>query len=311
MIYRLFPFILLIATVLALIHPFLFTWFSGPLIPIGLGMIMIGMGMNLKMEDFRAVKESPISVVVGVVLQFSIMPSAGYIIASLLDLPVAYFAGLVLVASCPGGTASNVIVYLARGNLALSVVLTSISTFLAIGITPSLVGFIVGSRLEVNPWGLFFSTLQVVLIPIILGLTINRYFARVAKVGRSLSGYISVLFITLIVASIIGSGRDIILAGDGKIFAAVIGLHATGFLLGYGIVRWILKRGGEEARTISIEVGMQNSGLGAVLARSNFVAPETAIPSAISSLVHSLFGSFLAGIWRNSKENSVDPERGG
>jgi bile acid:Na+ symporter, BASS family len=311
MIYRLFPLILLVATSLALMYPFLFTWFSGPLIPLGLGMIMVGMGMNLEIKDFRAIKDSPLSVVVGVFLQFSIMPTTGYLLATILELPINYFVGLVLVASCPGGTASNVIVYLARGNLALSVVLTSISTFLAIGLTPSLVGMIVGSRLDVNPWGLFFSTLQVVLVPIVLGLIINRYFERMAKIGRNLSGYISVLFITLIVASIIGSGKDIILAGDGKIFAAVIGLHATGFLLGYGIVKWILRRGGEEARTISIEVGMQNSGLGAVLARANFSSPETAIPSAISSLVHSLFGSFLAGIWRNSKENSVDPGRGG
>lgn len=311
MIVRLFPWILLSACGLSLIHPPIFTWYSGKLIPLGLGMIMVGMGLNLEWESFLLVKNTKSSVAIGVLLQYTIMPFLGYSIGTLLDLPPNLFIGLILVASCPGGTASNVIVFLAKGNLPLSVVLTSISTLLAVGITPLWASLLLSSRVEVDSWGLFLSTIQVVLVPIGIGILGNQFFPSIAERGRKVSGFISVFFITLIVASIIGSGKDILLSGDWKIYISAFLLHLGGFFMGYGLVKWIAGRNEEEARTISIEVGMQNSGLGAVLARENFTSPETAIPSAISSLIHSLIGSFLAGIWRNSSDFSVDSRRVG
>lgn len=297
---------MLAACLVALWHPPTFTWFSGPLIPWGLGMIMVGMGMHLSWEDFTKLRNSSVSVLIGVGLQFSVMPILGWSLAETLELPMEYYAGLVLVSVCPGGTASNVIAFLARANLALSVVLTSVSTFLAVAFTPILATWILGSKVAVDTGGLFLSTVQVILVPVVLGLGLNRFFPQWAEKGRRVSGFVSVLFITLIVASIIGSGRGILLGGDPKLFAGCLGLHFGGFFFGYGIVRWILRRDVIDARTISIEVGMQNSGLGVVLARENFLQPETAIPSALSSLIHSLLGSILAAFWRISIEKSVD-----
>ncbi|WCL47811.1 bile acid:sodium symporter family protein [Leptospira sp. GIMC2001] len=306
MIIRLFPWILLSASTISFFFPYLFTWFSGLMITIGLGLIMVGMGLELAPSDFRLVLNTPKIVIIGVILQFTIMPLLGFLIASILELPDNFYAGLILVACCPGGTASNVVVYLARGNLALSVVLTSISTLLAVILTPMLTSFYLGTRVEVDSMGLVFSSMQVILLPVGVGLLLNRYLPNWASQGRKFSGVISVLFITMIVASVIGAGRDAIIKSGHSVILACIILHSLGFFLGFTIVKLILRLSESDARTISIEVGMQNSGLGVVLARENFPTPETAIPSAISSLTHSIIGSILASFWRKSSDLDVD-----
>ena len=292
-----FPLWVLLASVASLIHPPLFTWFSGELIPIGLGIIMLGMGLTLRVEDFERVLRYPLWVFVGVFLQYTVMPSLGWGLGYIFKLPVPFAVGLVLVACCPGGTASNVVSYLARADVPLSVTMTTISTLLAVVMTPLLTAFLAGSRINVNAWGLFLSTVQVVILPIVIGLLMNRYLPKVTKKVVTISPLVAVIFITLIVASIVGAGRDAILKSGVSLILAVFSLHAFGFLLGYFFSRiWI----GHEipARTISIEVGMQNSGLGVVLARQNFTNPLVAIPSAISSVFHSLIASLLAAYWR-------------
>ncbi|HOK52036.1 MAG TPA: bile acid:sodium symporter family protein [Bacteroidales bacterium] len=292
-----FPLWVLLGVVLTLIEPSLFTWFTGDLITYGLGIIMLGMGMTIKAEDFANVLRMPRWVMTGIVLQYTVMPALGWFFAWVFSLPSYFAAGLIVVACCPGGTASNVVSYLARANVPLSVTMTSISTLMAIVLTPLLCTFIIGSKVEVNGWGLFFDTLKVILVPVGAGVLMNKYLPRLTRVVLPYAPVAATFTIVLIVASIIGAGKSIILTSGWKLLLSVIGLHAGGFLLGY-LFAMLTVKNVQARQTISIEVGMQNSGLGVVLARNNFPHPATAIPAAISSAVHSLIGSILAGIWR-------------
>ena len=293
-----FPVWVLGCSGLALWHPELFTWFSGPWITYGLGVIMLGMGITLTLDDFTRVLKFPSWVIAGVVLQYTVMPLSGWAIAKLLALPDAYAVGLILVACCPGGTASNVVSYLARANVALSVTLTTLSTIMAVAMTPWLTAALAGSRMPVDAWGLFMSTLQVVLLPVALGVLLNRFAPRLTVQAVRVSPSIAVIVIALIVASVLGAGREKVLTAGPSLLLAVFLLHASGFGFGY-ILSKLWNRSETVARTISIEVGMQNSGLGAHLARTHFPAGSGVdIPSAISALTHCMIGSLLAAIWR-------------
>ena len=300
-----FPAWVLIASILSLIYPQLLSWFNDRWITLGLGFIMLGMGITLKVDDFRRVAQYPGRVLAGVMLQYTIMPFLGWSIAMLYDLPNPLAVGLILVASCPGGTASNVISFLAKADVPLSVTMTSVTTLLGVIATPFYTTILAGSRVNVPALGLFLSTVEVIVIPVVLGVILNRYLPRLTKIILPAAPLVAVLFITLIVASIVGAGREEIIKGGAVLVAAVFSLHAGGFILGY-ILSKIITGHVITARTISIEVGMQNSGLGVVLARSNFANPAVAIPSAISSLFHSLIASFLAAWWRRTAERYTE-----
>ena len=295
---RFFPLWVSLCAFLALIEPTLFTWFSGPWITYGLGGIMLGMGLTLQWKDFSQVVKTPAWVAFGMLLQFTVMPLLGWGLGILFELPPFFAVGLILVACCPGGTASNVIAYLANANVALSVAMTTCSTLGAILLTPVLTASLSGSYLEVDAWGLFFSTLEVVLIPVGLGIILNQYLPKFTQKISSFAPPIAVVLIVLIVASIIGQGKAIILSSGFNLIGAIMCLHFLGFLLGYGLSAIVLKNRAV-CKTVAIEVGMQNSGLGAVLARENFVNPATAIPSAISSLVHSIYGSIFVSLFKD------------
>lgn len=293
-----FPVWVIGLSALALWQPSLLTWFSGLWITLGLGVIMLGMGITLRAEDFTRILRMPGWVAAGVALQYTVMPLSGWGVAKLLALPDAYAVGLILVACCPGGTASNVVSYLARANVALSVTLTTLTTMMAVAMTPWLTAQLVGTRMPVDAWGLFASCLQVVLLPVIAGVVLNRYAPRLTTRITQFSPAISVLVIALIVASILGASREQVLQAGPRLLLGVALLHGFGFGLGYLFSRWI-NRSESVARTISIEVGMQNSGLGAVLARAHFPAGSGVdVPSALSALTHSVLGSLLAAIWR-------------
>ena len=292
-----FPLWVLLASIASLVHPPAFTWFSGPFITYGLGIIMLGMGLTLSFEDFKAVSKYPKFVLIGVAFQFIIMPCLGWSLGYLFSLPTVFAVGLVLVSCCPGGTASNVICFLARSNVALSVTMTAISTLFAILLTPTLTALLAGSRVDVDAWGLFYNTLRVVLVPVGAGILLNQYLPRLTAIIKPAAPLVAVIAIVMIVASIIGAGKETIIESGLRLIIAVICLHACGFLIGYFGAK-LLTKDELASRTISVEVGMQNSGLGAVLARNNFSDPATAIPSAISSLTHCLFGSALAAYWR-------------
>ena len=303
-----FPLWIVVFSVLALVEPAWFTWFSGSFITWGLGVIMLGMGLTLRPEDFRHVLRTPRWVVAGALLQFTVMPLLGWSLGYLFGLPLPFAVGLIIVASCPGGTASNVISYLARANVALSVTMTAVSTLLAIVLTPLLTTLLIGDKIEVSAFNLFLGTVKVVLAPILLGVLMNRYLPRFTEKVLPVAPLVAVVAIVLIVASIIGQGREQILQSGARLAGAVLTLHLSGFLLGYLLSRLVAKDR-QVNRTISIEVGMQNSGLGAYLARANFANPAIAIPSALSSATHSLIGSLAAGIWRKNSGAKKEPSK--
>ncbi|TGL62622.1 bile acid:sodium symporter family protein [Leptospira jelokensis] len=292
-----FPLVLLCIAGLGFVKPEWIVWFKGPWITYSLGLIMLGMGLSLEVDDFLRIFKQPKPILIGTTLQYSIMPLLGDSLGYWFGLPEAYSVGLILVACCPGGTASNVITFLAKANVPLSVTLTSVSTILGILFTPALVAYFIGSRLEIDRMGLVLTTFQVILLPVGLGLFLKSFFPKLTEKTKDVFPVLSVLLIAMIVASIIASGKETILGSDYRIFLAVVCLHVGGFGLG-GIFAWALTRDAKIAQTISIEVGMQNSGLGAVLAKTHFIDPNTAIPSALSSLTHSLLGSLFATYFR-------------
>ncbi len=303
-----FPVWILLCSALALFVPEAFTWFRGNWTAWGLGLIMLGMGLTLSFEDFREVLRMPWAGVVGIVCQFAIMPTLGWGIANLLGLgkiDPALAAGLILVACCPGGTASNVITYLARANVALSVLMTTASTFAAVALTPLLTKWLAGALVEVDGWKLCFDTAKVVLAPVLAGLLLNHYFPSAGRRLAPVSPFVSVLAIVLIVASAIGQNRELVLTSGWRLLAAPALLHLGGFGLGYLAAR-VLRLQERDCRTLSIEVGMQNSGLGTHLASKSFPGTSAPLPCAISAVYHSILGSILAAWWRRSlpKEGS-------
>ncbi|HET8705973.1 MAG TPA: bile acid:sodium symporter family protein, partial [Pseudomonadales bacterium] len=293
-----FPLWALLCAALAFWNPTLFSWFSGPWITYGLGIIMLGMGITLTLDDFKRIAQFPSWVLAGIFLHYCIMPFTGWTLAKLFDLPDAFAVGLILVACCPAGTASNVINYLAGGNVALSVTITTLSTIVAIALTPLLTELLAGSRMEVDGWGLFQSCLEVVLFPLALGLILKRFLPRFSQQFTRVSPAIAVSVIALIIASVLSSGHQQVIRSGPKLIGAVVLLHCIGFALGYGL-SWLINRNKTVARTVCIEVGLQNSGLGAMLARKHFPAGSGVdVPSALSALIQSLLGSLLAAIWR-------------
>ena len=292
-----FPLWVLVASGLALLEPRLFTWFSGPFITVGLGVIMLSMGITIGFDDFRRIGRERASVLPGVALQYTLMPALGWSLAALFDLPTPFAVGLILVSCCPGGTASNVISFLARADVALSVTMTAASTMVAVLMTPLLTETLAGSRVDVPAAGLLLDTVQVVVIPVMAGIVLRWRFPLASARVLPVAPLVAVIAITLIVASIIGAGRTQVLEAGPRLVAAVFCLHVGGFVLGYLAGRFLVGRE-LAARTISIEVGMQNSGLGVVLAQQNFASPLVAIPCAISAVFHSLLGSAAAAFWR-------------
>ncbi|MDH3200516.1 MAG: bile acid:sodium symporter family protein [Myxococcales bacterium] len=306
-IVRLFPLWVTVAGVAALVYPPAFTWFLDyGLITPGLQIIMLGMGVTLELSDFARVARTPAPILWGVLLQYTVMPLVGWSSGYLFSLPTPFAVGLILVCCCPGGTASNVIAYLAKADVALSVSMTAFSTMLAAACTPLLTTWLVGSRVDVDARGLLVSTAEVVLLPVVIGLVLRRYLPKVTARILPLAPVAAVVMIVLIVAAILGDQKDAVLESGSRLLAAVVTAHAVGFLLGY-VLGSRTGGFGNAARTISIEVGMQNSGLGAVLAQAHFANPLTAIPSALSAITHCILGSAAAAWWsrRPPKEVSL------
>jgi len=261
---------------------------------------MLGMGLTLKVNDFKILYKNPKWVTTGVLIQFSVMPFLGWIISKIFELPDFFAVGLILVSCCPGGTASNVIAYLSNLNVAFSVSMTFISTLAGVILTPVLITNLSGELIDVDVNDLLLSTTKVVLLPVFLGVVVSKYFPSFTKRIIIYSPSVSVLFIVLIVASIIGEGKEIIFQSGINIIISVMTLHLLGFILGY-IISFIFLKDKKLSKAICIEIGMQNSGLGVVLAKENYVNPITAIPSAVSSLVHSIYGSIFVSIFKEDK----------
>ncbi len=295
---NLFPVWVLLGGVLALFVPPLFTWFRGPAIVWGLAVIMLGMGATLNVNDFRRVLKMPRAIAAGFIAHYLIMPSLGWSIAHLLKLETPFAVGLILVACCPCGTASNVVNFIAKSDVPLSVLMTMCSTFGAVFLTPLLTKWLAGALAPVDAGKLFLDTVQIILLPVLLGLGLNEFFPRRVAAVLPAAPSVSVIAIVMICSSIIGQHAERVKTSGPRLLLAVFLLHACGFLLGY-LFAWLLRYDRKTCRTISIEVGMQNSGLAVALAQKNFpTLPTAAVPCAISSVFHSIIGSLLAGLWR-------------
>ena len=265
-----------------------------------LGVVMFGMGLTLNLQDFKIVFSRPKDVIIGCIAQFSIMPLLAWALAKTFQLPPELAVGVVLVGCCPGGTASNVITYLAGGDLALSVGMTGVSTILAPVMTPFLTWLFVGTTVDVNPVAMFMSIVQVVILPIALGLIFKRFFpVATAHASKYLPAF-STLAIAAIVAAVV-SANSTNLKTCGFIIILVVILHNLfGFALGY-LLGSILRLSHPKRTAISIEVGMQNSGLACSLATQHFASMALApVPGAIFSVWHNIAGAILAKFYKGS-----------
>jgi len=261
---------------------------------------MLGMGMTLTGSDFKRVLVKPFDVAVVLLAQYGIMPLAGYFLAKIFGLTPLLAAGVVLVGSCPGGTASNVITYLAKGDLALSVTMTSVSTILSPLFTPLLTFFYAGQWIDVPVLRLFISTVQIILLPIALGLGIRGLFKEKLNTAIEFLPMLSTLAIIFIVGVIVAANSEGIAKVGPRTGLVVIIHNIIGLTLGYLLAR-LVGMNVYKARAVSIEVGMQNSGLGVALARAHFGA-LAALPAAMFSVWHNILGSLLAWWWRRSDE---------
>lgn len=260
-----------------------------------LGVVMFGMGLTLTGQDFVRVFKKPLYVAVGVAAQFTIMPLLALLLAVSFRLPQELAAGVILLGCCPGGTASNVITYLAKGDVPLSVTMTSVSTVLAPLLTPLLILILAGSWLPVDAGGLFVSILQIVLLPVLAGVLVNTFLGRAVRRVTPVLPLVSVVAIVVIVMAVVAASRENLLTVGPLVFVIVVAHNLAGLALGYGLGR-VAGVSPSGRRAISIEVGMQNSGLAVALATVHF-GGLAALPGAIFSIWHNVSGPALATYW--------------
>jgi bile acid:Na+ symporter, BASS family len=291
--------VLLFAT-LGFFFPSTFITFKSYISPL-LGIVMFGMGLTLSGSDFKEVFKRPKDVAIGVIGHYVIMPLVAYLLAIGLHLPPEIAIGVILVGSCPSGTASNVMTFLAKGDVALAVSIATVSTLLAPFVTPFLISVLAGKWTPVDPLALFKDIIEIVILPIALGIIVKAFFKKQAQASVKMLPLVSTIAIVLIISAVVAGSHDRILKTGFLIFIVVILHNVLGFLLGY----FFTKLFGMELpkrKAVAFEVGMQNSGLGVALATAHF-HPLTAVPSAIFSVWHNLSGSILATFFAKMEEN--------
>ena len=268
-----------------------------------LGVVMFGMGLTLRPVDFALVAKRPLPVLIGVVAQFVIMPATAVLVTYLLNLPPELAAGVILVGCAPGGTSSNVVTYLARGDVALSVTMTSVSTLLAPIMTPLLTLWLAGQHMPVSAAAMAGSIMKMVLIPVAAGLIVRLLLPKVVARILPALPWISVIAISMIVAIVVFGSREKIVQAGLIVLAAVAIHNILGYLLGY-LTGKLTGQPESASRTMSIEVGMQNSGLAATLA-STYLSPLAALPGAVFSVWHNLSGAVVALLARSADERAA------
>lgn len=297
----------LVFGLLAYIFPSTFIVFL-PYVSLLLGIVMFGMGLTLSVSDFKEVLTRPFEVLVGVVGQFVIMPLSAYALCLLLGLPSDIAVGVILVGCCPGGTASNVMTFLARGDVALSVTITSVTTLLAPIVTPFLIYIFAHQWINISPAAMFWSICQIVLIPIVAGVIIKTILKDRIKAAVQILPLVSVVAIVLIITAVVAASHAK-LASAGLLVFSVVVLHNTlGLLLGF-VLGKIFHLDLAKCKCLSIEIGMQNSGLGVALANAHFAAmPLAALPSAVFSFWHNVSGAVIANIYARIKDKNDKSE---
>lgn len=262
-----------------------------------LGCVMFGMGLTLEVRDIAKVFARPRDIIAGCVCQFTIMPILAYILAAAFRLPPELAVGVILVGCCPGGTSSNVITYLSKGDVPLSVGMTAISTLLAPVATPLLVKALAGAVVPVDFWRMFLSIIEVVIAPIILGLLARRFLKTLTEKAVPHLPAFSATVITLIVIAVVAANAEQ-LRNCGLLVICVVILHnLAGYALGFAVGK-ALRLHPAKATAVSVEVGMQNSGLACSLAQSHFSALAMAsVPGAIFSVWHNISGALLSRLF--------------
>ena len=298
--------IVLAVAALSLFVPSSTLWVQTKWVNYLLMIVMFGMGLTLRLEDFKLVFTRPKDILIGCLSQFTIMPLLAFALGKIFGLETGLLAGVILVGTCPGGTSSNVITYLSKGDVALSVGMTSVNTLLAPVLTPAITYLLLRTSVHVDVLSMFLSIVKVVLVPIALGFIINKFFGKFTQKIVAILPAVSVIAICLIVAAVVSHNAQKILTTGTIVFVVVI-LHnllgyACGFLLGK-----LLRLPVPKTKALSVEIGMQNSGLATSLAGTAF--PDLAmatVPGAIFSVWHNISGAILANIylkWQGKDEN--------
>lgn len=296
--------IVLAVAALALFVPVTCTWIQTGWVNYLLMIVMFGMGLTLKLEDFKLVFTRPKDICVGCIAQFTIMPLLAFALGKIFGLDAALLAGVILVGTCPGGTSSNVITFMSKGDVALSVGMTSVNTILAPLLTPAITWLLLRTTVTVDPMNMFLSIIKVVIIPIALGFVINKLFGQVTEKLVTILPTVSVVAICLIVASVVSHNSEKIFSTGIVVFAVVILHNLLGYACGFGLGK-LLKLNTAKTKALSVEIGMQNSGLATSLAGTAF--PDLAmatVPGAIFSVWHNISGAVLANIYNRWKDDS-------
>ena len=298
--------IVLVVAALALFVPQSCLWIQTSWINYLLMVVMFGMGLTLKFSDFAIVFKRPKDIIIGCIAQFTIMPLLAFALGKIFGLETGLLAGVILVGTCPGGTASNVMTYLSKGDVALSVGMTSVNTLLAPFLTPAITYLLLKTSVTVDVMSMFLSIIKVVIIPIALGFIINKFWGKYTEKVSDVLPLISVTAITLIVAAVVSHNAERILETGAIVFAVVILHNIFGYAVGFALGH-ILKLPMPKKKALSIEIGMQNSGLATSLAGSAF--PDLAmatVPGAIFSVWHNISGALLANLFRRFEDKSEE-----
>lgn len=310
---KFFGIIAIVFLALGLTMPHNFLWVLGKVGGISvlsclLGVVMFGMGTTLNLKDFALVLKRPVDILIGVCAQYFIMPFLAFGLSMAFNLDPALTTGVVLVGTCPGGTSSNVITFMSKGDVALSVTMTSVSTVLSPILTPFITYLIIGEKISFDPVGMFWSIVQIVILPICLGLAVKSFLPKLAEKATDYLPAVSSIAISLIIAGVIGASRDLILKAPGLILLVVILHNCCGYALGFAIAR-LTGLSWKKAVALSIEVGMQNSGLATGLAKAHFAAlPAATVPGAVFSAWHNISGALLAWAYQNYLNPKFDPD---
>ena len=294
--------IVIVIAALALLFPEPFSVVKTSYVNTLLGIVMFGMGLTLKPADFKVVFSRPKDVIIGCIAQFTLMPFLAWLLTMVFQLPTELAIGVILVGTCPGGTSSNVMTYLSKGDVALSVGMTAVSTVLAPILTPLLTLLYAGQRVDVNPASMFLSIVKVVLVPIALGFVVNHFFQKFTQNAVRVLPLISTTSIVLIICAVVSANSAKIMTSGALILVVVIMHNLLGYATGFAVGK-ILHLDSTKCRAISIEVGMQNSGLATSLAAAHFAQyPLATIPGAVFSVWHNISGALLANFFASHAE---------
>lgn len=295
-------YIVIVIAAIALFVPTTFSFLKASYINPLLMIVMFGMGLTLKLDDFKLVLSRPLEVLIGFTAQYAIMPLIALSLVKIFNLPPELAVGVVLVGTCPGGTSSNVMTFLAKGDVALSVTITSFSTLFAPVLTPFITKLLIGATVEVDVMSMFISIVQVVIVPIALGFVINKFFGKITEKLVKILPLVSVTAIVAIVATVVSLNSAKLMTSGLLIIAIVILHNSFGYLLGFFTAR-VFGLNLSKQKTIAIEVGMQNSGLATSLAATAFAQyPLATIPGAIFSVWHNISGAIIANFFAAMKD---------